>query len=127
MLSHSPSVLWKEEIRERVCVCSWLNTVLAHLLISHMWSISYLRGSKYIILSCGNLAQGDGLITTLATSIAVADARTKARLSYAPVGNSIRHSSESVVFQPTTSALNHKQAIIDVGEVSVHRYLPPIK
>jgi hypothetical protein len=36
--------------------------------------------------TCGNLAQGNGLVTTLATLIAVADARTKASLSYAPLG-----------------------------------------
>jgi hypothetical protein len=39
-----------------------------------------------VSIHCGNLTQGDGLVTTLPTSIAVADARTKACLSYAPVG-----------------------------------------
>jgi hypothetical protein len=40
---------------------------------------------------------------------------------------SVACSSESFVFQPTTSALNHKQATIDVREVSAHGYLPPIQ
>jgi hypothetical protein len=38
--------------------------------------------------------------------------------------NSIRHVQlKSVLFQPTTSALNHKQSV-NVGEVSTHGYLP---
>jgi hypothetical protein len=71
---------------------------------------------------CGNLAQGAGLVTLTTSQSAVTPGpRTEVTRQW---DNSIRRLRlESVVFQPTISALNHKQSV-NVGEVSAHRYLP---
>jgi hypothetical protein len=101
-----------------IIACSWESVVFRKQLWVQCVKSPPGRGGG------SNLAQDDGLVTTLATSIAVADARTKARISYAPGGTiaSIACSSESVVFQRTTSAKTTNNLLM---WGSIHPSIPP--
>jgi hypothetical protein len=100
--------------------------------------------SKYVWV-CGILPHGGGLASsdrtsahalnsgntglggiTLTTSQAPVTPGPRTRLRASGTIASVACSSESVVFQPTTSAkTTNKQQSVNVREVSAHRYLPP--